>query len=130
MLAAPAGAGDVPLAFQGNQYDQLPEPFFPTMFRVRELDGDGIPDLVIAGRDPDDRLMTRRGLGNGRFAELQTLAALGFTDWLETGDIDGDGLADIVTAWRGDVPRVVVHRGIGGGLFAEAAVLSDRKSVV
>lgn len=124
MLAAPAAAGDVPLAFQGNLFDQLPEPFFPTMFRVRELDGDGIPDLVIAGRDPDDRLMTRRGLGNGRFVEFQTLAALGFTDWLETGDIDGDGLIDIVTAWRGDVPRVVVHRGIGGGLFAEATVLS------
>lgn len=124
LVVQQAHAGDVPLAFQGNLYDQLPEPFFPTMFKVRELDGDGFPDLILAGRDPDDRLMTRRGLGNGRFEALQTLVAQGFTDWLETGDVDADGLMDIVTAWRGDVPRLVVHRGIGSGLFDEAIVLA------
>ncbi len=124
IVAGVARAQDQPLVFQGNLYDQLPEPFFPTMFKVRELNGDGFPDLILAGRDPDDRLMTRRGLGNGRFEALQTLAAPGFTDWLETGDIDGDGLMDIVTAWRGDVPRLVVHRGIGSGLFDEAIVLA------
>jgi hypothetical protein len=123
-LTMTAWAGEVPLAFQGNLFDQLPEPFFPTMFRVRDLDGDGFPDLVIAGRDPDDRLMTRRGLGNGRFEAFQTLAAPGFTDWLEVGDVDGDGMSDIVTAWRGDVPRLVVYRGIGAGLFDEAVVLA------
>jgi hypothetical protein len=116
---------ETPLVFQGNLFDALPEPFFPTMFRARDLDGDGTPDLVIAGRDPDDRLMTRRGDGNGRFVELQVLAAPGFIDWVEIGDVDGDGLADIVAAWRGDAPALVVYRGIGAGLFAEAVVLAD-----
>ena len=125
LVSAAAGAGEVPLAFQGNLYDALPEPFFPTMFRVKDLDGDGFVDLAIAGRDPDDRLMTRRGLGNGRFVELQTLAAPGFTDWLELADMDGDGRDDIVTAWRGDAPSLVCYRGIGGGLFEEATLLAD-----
>lgn len=125
-VACPAlRAGETPLVFQGNLFDALPEPFFPTMFRARDLDGDGFPDLVLSGRDPDDRLMTRRGLGNGRFEALQTLASPGFTDWLELADIDHDGLDDIVTAWRGDAPELVCYRGIGIGLFDQATVLAD-----
>ncbi len=125
LACASARADETPLAFQGNLFDQLPEPFFPTMFRTRDLDGDGFPDLVIAGRDPDDRLITQRGLGNGRFVTLQTLAAPGFVDWVELADIDGDGREDIVGAWRGDVPRLVCYRGLAGGLFEEALVLAD-----
>jgi hypothetical protein len=124
-VAGVSQGDETPLVFQGNLFDALPEPFFPTMFRARDLDGDGTPDLVIAGRDPDDRLMTRRGDGNGRFVELQVLAAPGFIDWIETGDVDGDGLMDVVAAWRGDTPTLVVYRGIGAGLFAEATVLAD-----
>ena len=66
VFAACVHGQESPLVFQGNLFDALPEPFFPTMFRTRDLDGDGFPDLVIAGRDPDDRVMTRRGDGNGR----------------------------------------------------------------
>jgi len=123
--ASTARAQETPLVFQGNLFDQLPEPFFPTMFRVRDLDGDGFVDLAIAGRDPDDRVMTRRGTGDGRFVPLQTLAAPGFIDWLEVADVDGDGDDDMVAAWRGDVPRLVCYRGIGAGLFDEATVLAD-----
>jgi hypothetical protein len=125
VFAACAHGQESPLVFQGNLFDALPEPFFPTMFRTRDLDGDGFPDLVIAGRDPDDRVMTRRGDGNGRFVEQQILAAPGFIDWLELGDMDGDGQLDIVAAWRGDRPTLVVYRGIGPGLFEEATVLAD-----
>jgi hypothetical protein len=125
-FAASAASGqETPLVFQGNLFDQLPEPFFPTMFRVRDLDGDGFVDLAIAGRDPADRVMTRRGTGDGRFVPLQTLGAPGFIDWLEVADVDGDGDDDMVAAWRGDVPRLVCYRGIGIGLFDEATVLAD-----
>ena len=102
------------------------------MFRMRDFDRDGFPDLLIAGRDPDDRLMTRRGLGDGHFAELQLLTASGFIDWLELGDLDADGKDDIVAAWRGDVPRLVCYRGIGPGLtqFGVPNTLADPKHEV
>ena len=126
VLSAPdAGAGETPLVFQGNLFDALPEPYFPTMFRARDLDGDGFPDLVIPGRDPDHRIMTLRGQGDGRFVPMQILGAAGFIDWAEVVDIDRDGLDDIVAAWRGDAPKLVVYRGIGIGLFAEATVVAD-----
>ena len=125
LASSAASAGETPLVFQGNLFDALPEPYFPTMFRARDLDGDGFPDLVIPGRDPDHRIMTLRGQGNGRFVPLQTLAAGGFIDWAEVADINRDGVDDIVAAWRGDAPKLVVYGGIGIGLFAEATVVAD-----
>lgn len=118
-----ARADEVPLVFNAPVFTTLPEPFFPTMFRARDLDGDGKPDLALAGRDPDDRLLIYRGTGLGGFVPHQTLLAEGFTDWLEFGDADGDGIDDIVSAWRGDLPRLVVYRGLGGGQFAAPTVL-------
>ncbi|MCE2885711.1 MAG: VCBS repeat-containing protein, partial [Planctomycetaceae bacterium] len=118
-----AHADEVPLVFNAPVFTTLPEPFFPTMFRARDLDGDGKPDLALAGRDPDDRLLIYRGTGLGGFVPHQTLLAEGFTDWLEFGDADGDGIVDIVSAWRGDLPRLVVYRGLGGGQFAAPTVL-------
>lgn len=123
--AATARAGETPLTFGPMLYEQLDPPFGPTMFRLRDIDHDGFVDVLIAGRDPDDKLMTRRGLGNGHFEPFQTLIAPGFVDWLELEDVDGDGAEDIVAAWRGDVPTLVCYRGIGGGLFEEATVLAD-----
>lgn len=117
-------ADEVPLVFNAPVMTTLPEPFFPTMFRVRDLDGDGKHDLAIAGRDPDDRLLIYKGNGLGGFTPFQTLVAEGFTDWLEFGDVDGDGIIDIVSAWRGDLPRVVVYRGLGGGQFAAPMVVA------
>ncbi|MFM1867736.1 MAG: hypothetical protein RL591_1144 [Planctomycetota bacterium] len=124
-VAGAAIADEEPLVFNAPVLTVLPEPFFPTMFRVRDIDGDGKQDLAIAGRDPDDRLLTYKGDGLGGFTPLQTLSAEGFTDWLEFGDMNSDGLVDIVSAWRGDVPRVVVYRGLAGGQFAAPVVVAD-----
>ncbi len=123
-LCAGVSAEETPLVFNAPVMTTLPEPFFPTMFRVRDLDGDGKHDLAIAGRDPDDRLLTYKGNGLGGFLPMQTLSAEGFTDWLEFGDIDGDGVVDIVSAWRGDLPRVVVYRGLAEGQFAAPVVVA------
>ena len=124
MVSPSLRAGEVALVFTNPVITSLPEPFFPTMFKARDLDGDNIVDLVVAGRDPDDRLLTLKGVGNGAYVPLQTLVAQGFTDWVELADIDGDGRDDVITAWRGALPRVVAYRGLPGGQFEEAAVLA------
>jgi hypothetical protein len=122
--AAPVSAQETPLTFSGLVTFVLPEPFFPTMFRVRDLDGDGLVDLALAGRDPENRLFTLKGGPGATFTILQTLETDGFTDWLELADLDGDGVEDLVTAWKGDAPRLVYHRGIGNGQFEPAVVLA------
>ena len=118
-------ADEIPLVFAQPVYDEFPAPFFPTMLRARDLDGDGFADLVVPARDPDGRLFTMRGLGNGRFVPLQELAVESFVDAVELGDLDGDGRDDLVAVWKGDAPRLVLHRGLEGGLFAEAETLAD-----
>lgn len=121
--ARPARAEETPLTFSSAVNFAFPEPFFPTMFRARDLDGDGRPDLAVAGRDPDDRLFILRGGPSATFSVMQVLPVEGFTDWLEFADLDGDQIVDLVTAWRGDVPRLVVYPGVGNGTFGDAEVL-------
>ena len=118
-------AGEVPLVFNSAVMTPLPLGYFPTMFKARDLDGDGFPDLVVAGRDPEHRLITLKGTGTGAFTPMQTLVAEKFVDWLDLADVDGDGRVDIVAAWRGDVPRVVVYRGLAAGVFEEAVVVAS-----
>jgi hypothetical protein len=57
-----ARADEVPLVFNAPVLTTLPEPFFPTMFRARDLDGDGKPDLALAGRIKQTQLH-RLGMG-------------------------------------------------------------------
>jgi hypothetical protein len=121
--AATAEADETPLTFASQVNFFFPEQYFPTMFRARDIDGDGRVDLAVAGRDTEDRLFILKGGVGATFTVMQTLVAEGFTDWLEFADIDADGLADLVTAWRGDVPRLVFHRGLGDGTFAPAETL-------
>ena len=111
------------LDFRMPVSDPLPTGFFPTMSKPIDLDGDGFVDLVVAGRDPDDRLVTMTGLGTGRFTLRQTLQADGFVDWLDVADIDGDEVVDIVAAWRGGAGKLVVYRGLGAGAFDAPAEL-------
>ena len=122
--ASPARADETPLTFSPMVTFVLPGNFFPTMFRVRDLDRDGRPDLVVAGRDPDHKLYTLKGGPNATFSILQALDTDGFTDWVELADLDRDGIDDLVTAWRADEPRLVWHRGLAGGQFAAASVIA------
>ncbi|MEY3022487.1 MAG: hypothetical protein RIS86_1685 [Planctomycetota bacterium] len=122
---ASALADETPLVFAQPVYESFAAPFFPTTLRARDLDGDGRVDLVVPGRDPDHRLFTMRGLGDGRFVPFQELAVESFVDAVELGDLDGDGREDLVAVWKGDRPRLVLHRGLEGGLFAKAEPVAD-----
>lgn len=119
----PAPADETLLDFRAPFYDPLPAGFFPTMAKPIDFDGDGFVDLAVAGRDPDDRLVTMSGIGNGHFMPRQTLFAGGFVDWLDIADLDGDGDDDIVAAWRGGAGKLVMYPGIGVGIFGEPVEL-------
>ncbi len=69
-----------------------------------DLDADGIPDAVIAG---DDALALARGLGDGTFSPLATVAAAA-PRALAAADLDRDGLPELLTLEDG---QLVVRRG-------------------
>lgn len=63
-----------------------------TSLAVRDLDDDGIPDLLF-GEGSD--LRTFAGIGDGTFRELDFRIAPGLTTGMTFGDIDGDGDDDL-----------------------------------
>ncbi|MFM7050968.1 MAG: FG-GAP repeat domain-containing protein [Planctomycetota bacterium] len=120
-VALPARAQEQPLVFAQPVYDAFEAPYFPTTLEPLDFDLDGNIDLVVPGRDPDGRLFTMRGLGNGRFTVAQTLVADGFVDCVGVADMDGDAREDIVAMWRGDLPRLVLYRAQASGFFEPVA---------
>jgi RHS repeat-associated protein len=78
----------------------------PTSITVADVNGDGIPDLIIAGAYPGNPLSVTIGLGYGdgtSFAGPFTLAPpSGFSVYqVDTADINGDGKPDIIAASHG-----------------------------
>ncbi len=69
---------------------------------VRDVDGDGLADLLLRGEDADwERFWVARNLGGGRFAPAVELGQEEDGDEDEEvayfGDLDGDGIAEWVT---------------------------------
>jgi hypothetical protein len=60
--------------------------------RVADLDGDGVPDLVVQG----GMLTVYRGRGDGTFERSRALC--GRTSDVVLADLDGDGLPEVVAA--------------------------------
>lgn len=111
---------------------------------VRDLDGDGVPDVLVAnwtdlqqGVQPD--LSYFHGNADGTLGAMVHLpAGTGFHfpyGWtfplgLASGDFDGDGLRDIVVAVSGlpdaGVPGTVrILRGLGGGTFDDPVSVAE-----
>jgi hypothetical protein len=70
----------------------------PHVVKVRDLDADGHPDLVVDHRTGGG-LLVLRGLGKGRFETPGTLVGMGGDPYLgmAIGDINGDGWPDLIT---------------------------------
>jgi len=92
----------------------------PGVLRVRELDGDGLPDLVVAG---ERTVWVLAGLGGGSFdpEPLETIDTGTRAAALLVFDFSGDGGDDLVLALP-ELNSVRLYRGEGDGTFTPAGV--------
>jgi hypothetical protein len=68
--------------------------------RVHDVDGDGVPDIIVSGNHVDElaAFSLLRNRGDGTF-ENERLIATGFGEEIEdVGDLNDDGIADIVAS--------------------------------
>ncbi|HLX60884.1 MAG TPA: MBG domain-containing protein [Planctomycetota bacterium] len=81
----------------------LPTIGLPVEVQVIDMDGDGIPDLVVGSNSGLPTAVFHKGLGNGQFSSTYTAA----TDWnqatycLFVADFNKDGKPDIVQGSNG-----------------------------
>ena len=91
-----------------------------------DMDNDGIADLVVGVRTPD-QIRILRGLGDGTFAFRSGLAAGGGPWMIVLGDVDGDGNLDVTSANGGSANGAIL-RGNGDGTLQAAvtqAIVGD-----
>jgi trimeric autotransporter adhesin len=92
---------------------------FPFAMTGGDFNGDGIPDLAIAGNGGVSILL---GVGDGTFQAAANLATLNVPSSITTGDFNGDGIADLAVASSHQgyltVPLVVIFLGAGNGTFS------------
>lgn len=81
----------------------------PRSFSVGQLDGDGLPDLVLSHGDPSHPPMVAFGTGDA-FREPVPWDALGIATGVALIDTDDDGDAEILVV-RDDPPALEVWRG-------------------
>jgi len=86
-----------------------------------DLNGDGIPDVVVANR-VDDTVSVFLGTGDGTFLPAESYA-IGQRVWRVTvADASGDGKLDILTANKGS-NSISILRNYGDGTFAPQVVI-------
>jgi hypothetical protein len=91
--------------------------------RAADLDGDGLPDLVVTSWF-DSQLSWFRNLGGGSFGPRQLIASLGGAHGLTLSDWDGDGWIDIAAASEFN-DEFYLYRNLGGGSFAAPVLLAS-----
>ena len=87
----------------------------PVAMVTADVNGDGIPDLVIANRS-SNTVSVLLGNGNGTFQHQLTFATGTFPDAVACADVTGDGKVDIVVL-ASQYGTVSVLLGNGNGTF-------------
>ena len=82
---------------------------FPVV-RVRDIDGDGRPDLIVSSLQATS-LYFYRGDGAGDFEEGIAIDAGAIINAFDVGDVNGDGYPDLVTANNDHTISVIENRG-------------------
>lgn len=83
-----------------------------------DMDNDGITDLVVGVRTPDE-IRILRGLGNGGFTFRSGIAAGGGPWMVTVGDVNGDGNLDVTSANGGSANGAILL-GNGDGTLQAA----------
>jgi hypothetical protein len=85
----------------------------PLAAAVGDLDGDGIPDVVVGFRD-QHQVVVHPGNGDGTFLAGAGHTVGGNADYIALGDLNGDGHLDVVTASKSALTiSVLLNRGDG-----------------
>jgi Tfp pilus assembly protein PilF len=102
--SGPAFGATTPLAVAGET-PPPPSPPTPASLTVVDLQGDGVPDLFIAGALPGtaapNRVLVGQPDGTWRADPDHPLAAISAVRAVAWGDLDNDGLVDAYLARRG-----------------------------
>ena len=93
----------------------------PNSIAVGDFNGDGIQDLAIANRSPDNSVSIRLGNGSGGFTTMPQVAVGADPVSIVIGDFNGDGFADFITANQNS-NNVSIRLGNGVGGFTSPAV--------
>ena len=100
----------------------LPAVDQPMDVMVSDVDGDGLPDIVVAGgsyTSSGERVAIHRGQGSRSFAPPLRLVQDGwdFDSWIAVADLNGDGHPDLAVAAGG---AFIVFPGNADGTFGTA----------
>jgi hypothetical protein len=91
-------------------------PNTPSSVVVGDFNGDGIPDLAVAGTPTVTILL---GNGDGTFTPAKTSPAAGGNS-IAVGDFNGDGILDLAVADNDGAP-ITILLGKGDGTFTQVA---------
>jgi hypothetical protein len=116
-LAALALAGEVGAAPRFSEAIRFPAGILPQSVAVSDLDGDGVPDIVVANKANDVSVLL--GRGGGRFGAAVSYGTGGVPRSLVVADFDRDQVPDVATANEAG-NDVTVLLGFGDGTFDEA----------
>ena len=90
-------------------------PGAPAWSDVADLDGDGVPDLVITDAG-GGVLWIAHGIGDGTFAAPLTMPVGGTPNGVAASDLNGDGLPELVVSIP-EAHAIGVFGNLGGGMF-------------
>lgn len=84
---------------------------------VRDLNGDGLPDLAMP-QLIDDQVFVYHNTGSFGFERRAVFHGGTLPRRLLAADLDADAQADLLSVCVGSTPGLVFHRGLPGGTFA------------